>query len=68
MRRLVQAARPKPVSAPVQSAREYMRSPGETPITMHRKGRKVVVEFESSMSRAALEAALGHLLDDLYSA
>ena len=63
MKRLLRAA--KPVSeAPLDSGKTYRRGPGESGITVRQKGRKVLIEFEDSLSAAALEAAFAAYLTD----
>jgi len=66
MRRLVRAARPK-TEAPANPPKVYRRSPGESGISVRRKGRKVQMEFEDALSRASLEAAFKSYLKDRFS-
>lgn len=66
MRRLVRAG--KPVQAkPPREGKLYRRSGGERGIEVRQKGRKVVMEFEDSLSRPQLEAAFEAYLKDRFS-
>ena len=44
----------------------YRRGPGESGITVKKKGKAVVMEFPDSLSRASLEAAFGAYLKDRF--
>lgn len=46
----------------------YRRGPGESGITVRRKGKTVAMEFPDTLSRAALEAAFHQYLDDRFKA
>ena len=66
MRRLVRAGRPAQ-DKPVETGKTYRRGPGEDGITVRKKGRKLHIEFEDSISRDGLEAAFQTFLKDRYS-
>ncbi|MEP2731327.1 MAG: ParB/RepB/Spo0J family partition protein [Ascidiaceihabitans sp.] len=63
MRRLKAACKPAAVSKPTHE-KTYRRTAGDVPITVRNKGRRTVVEFDSSIGSAALRAALESFLDD----
>ncbi|WP_371229755.1 ParB/RepB/Spo0J family partition protein [Roseovarius sp. 2305UL8-3] len=66
MRRLTRAAKPAS-AAPVNPAQVYRRGAGEAGISVRRRGRKVVMEFEDALSRDSLEAAFKAYLKDRFS-
>lgn len=65
MRRLLRAARPAP-QKPVDDTRLYRRAGGVQGIKVRTKGRKTFMEFEDSLSRAALEGAFEAFLKDRF--
>ncbi len=65
MRRLSRAARPTP-ETPANPTQVYRRGAGETGISVRRKGRRVVMEFEDALSRDSLEAAFKAYLKDRF--
>ncbi|TNF19645.1 MAG: ParB/RepB/Spo0J family partition protein [Rhodobacteraceae bacterium] len=67
MRRLLRAGRPAQAKAPPEG-KVYRRSGAERGIEVRQKGRKVVMEFEDSLSRPQLEAAFLAYLKDRFPA
>ncbi|WP_238368410.1 ParB/RepB/Spo0J family partition protein [Mesobacterium pallidum] len=67
MRRLVKAGKPTVARAP-DEGKTYARSAAERGISVRKKGRKVVVEFEDSMTKSQLEAAFAAYLSDRFNA
>ncbi|MDA7426691.1 ParB/RepB/Spo0J family partition protein [Thalassococcus lentus] len=63
MRRLLQAGKPAKPKAAKDPGTLYRRSAGERGITVHKKGRKVTMEFEENLTRASLEAAFQSYLN-----
>lgn len=49
-----------------QAGTLYRRGPGESGITVRKKGKTVTMEFSETLSRDALEAAFGQFLRDRY--
>lgn len=66
MRRLVNAGKPA-APKPPRAGKIYRRSSGEAGIEVRRQGRKVLVEFEDSLSRPQLVAAFDAYLKDRFS-
>ncbi|WP_147127746.1 ParB/RepB/Spo0J family partition protein [Shimia ponticola] len=63
MKRLKAAARP-PAPPKQEDGTEYSRSTHDTPILVRHRGRKTVIEFDSTLSNDALSAALGQFLEE----
>ncbi|MEM1302649.1 MAG: ParB/RepB/Spo0J family partition protein [Pseudomonadota bacterium] len=61
MKRLKAACKP-PALAKSDDGDTYSRSTHDSPITVRQRGRKTVIEFDSTMSTEALSAALGQFL------
>lgn len=63
MKRLRAATKPPAPPAAAQG-KSYARTAGDAPITVRRKGRQTVVEFDSAISTASLRAAFEAFLND----